>query len=115
MRQVGVLAAAGLVALEKSPALLHQDHANAKFLAEGLARIPGIRLDASRVKTNILVFDVSGTGMSSAEISEGLAARRVLASGVTPATMRMVTHYDVDRAGCAQALEAMEQVVRRRA
>ena len=113
MRQVGVLAAAGLVALEKSPSLLQQDHANAKFLAEGLARIPGIRLDAAAVRTNILVFDVSGTGMSSGEISEALAARRVLASGVTPTTMRMVTHYDVNRAGCALALEAMEQVLRR--
>ena len=113
MRQAGVLAAAGLVALEKSPSRLHEDHENARLLAEGLASLPGIRLDPSQVKTNIIIFDVSGTGMPSAEISERLAAYRVFASGVNSTQMRMVTHCDVDRAGCRRALEVMERVVRR--
>jgi len=77
-----------------------------------LARIPGIRMDASKVKTNILVFDVSGTGMTPAEISGKLAARGVYANGVNAVLMRMVTHQDVDRAGCERALEEMESVVR---
>ena len=59
MRQAGVLAAAGLVALEESPAKLLVDHANARFLAEGLARIPGIQVDPAKVDTNIVVFDVA--------------------------------------------------------
>jgi threonine aldolase len=113
MRQAGVLAAAGLVALEKSPSRLHEDHENAGFLAEGLARLPGIRLDPSQVVTNIIVFDVSGAGMPPAEISERLAAYGVLASGVSSTRMRMVTHCDVDRAGCERALEAMERALRR--
>jgi threonine aldolase len=58
MRQAGILAAAGLVALEESPAKLPVDHANAHFLAEGLAQIPGVRVDAGRVMTNIVLFGV---------------------------------------------------------
>ncbi|MGH9581297.1 MAG: GntG family PLP-dependent aldolase, partial [Terriglobales bacterium] len=92
MRQVGVLAAAALVALEKSPPRLHIDHENAKALAEALAKIPGIRLDPAEVVTNIIVFDVSGTGMTAEEISTKLKANRVIANGVGPYSMRMVTH-----------------------
>src|SRR5271157_5308450 len=65
MRQAGILAAAGLIALEKGPAHLKQDHANARFLAQGLAQIPGIKIDPDRVQTNILICDISGTGMTS--------------------------------------------------
>jgi threonine aldolase len=111
MRQVGVLAAAGLVALERSPSRLHIDHENARFLAHGLANIPGIQLDAEQVKTNIIVFDISQTGMTSGELSQALAAHGVYINGVTPATMRIVTHYDVDRAGCERALQVMERVL----
>ncbi|MGH9358825.1 MAG: threonine aldolase family protein [Candidatus Acidiferrales bacterium] len=111
MRQVGVLAAAARVALEESPKRLHIDHANAKFLAEGLAEIPGISIDSSKVVSNILFVDVSGSGFTSFELSLRLAAQKVLANGVTPASMRMVTHCDVDRAGCKRALQTMRQVL----
>jgi threonine aldolase len=111
MRQVGVLAAAGLIALEEGPKRLHIDHANAKFLAQGLAEIPGIKIDASKVVTNILFFDVSGTGLTSTEISKRLRAQGVLANGQSPERMRMVTHLDVDRAGCERALEVLREVV----
>src|SRR5215467_11444812 len=113
MRQAGVLAAAGLIALEKHPARLHEDHANAKFLAQGLAEIPGIAIDPAKVVTNILVFDISGTGMDSAEFTRRLGARNVLANGVSPTAMRMVTHMDVDRAGCRQALEVVREICKR--
>lgn len=109
MRQVGVLAAAGLVALENGPKRLQEDHANARFLAEGLARIPGIKVDVNRVQTNIIILDIRGTGFTSAEFSARLKERGVLASGVTPETMRMVTHLDVDRVMIEQALEIIEQ------
>ncbi|HLI29851.1 MAG TPA: low specificity L-threonine aldolase, partial [Terriglobia bacterium] len=111
MRQVGVLAAAALVALEESPKRLHIDHANAKFLAEGLAEIPGITIDPSKVVSNILFLDVSHSGFTSFEISQRLAAQKVLANGVTPTSMRMVTHCDVDRAGCERAVQVMRQVL----
>jgi len=110
MRQAGVLAAAGLIALEEHPRLLRRDHENARFLAQALARIPGISIDPRAVETNILIFDISGTGLSTAEFSARLKSRGVLFNGVNTREMRIVTHYDVDRAGCERALEAIEQV-----
>jgi len=112
MRQAGVLAAAGLIALLETPKRLHVDHENAKFLAERLAEIPGIKIDPAKVFTNILFIDVSGTALASPAISKQLAAKGVLANGVTPETMRMVTHYDVDRAGCERALQVLREVLR---
>jgi threonine aldolase len=106
MRQAGVLAAAGLIALEDTPQRLPDDHANARFLAEGLARVPGIQIDPRKVATNIVVFDVGGTGRASAEISARLKARGVLINGINERVMRAVTHYDATRADCAQAIEA---------
>ena len=76
MRQAGILAAAGLIALEQGPAKLATDHANAKFLAEGLAQIPGFKIDPAKVQTNILICDISGTGMTSAELSQAAARAR---------------------------------------
>jgi threonine aldolase len=94
MRQVGILAAAGLIALEESPTRLHQDHENARRLAEGLAEIPGIAINLEKVVTNIVIFDVSATGKSAALISEQLAGNGVLAIGFGT-SIRMVTHCDV--------------------
>ena len=111
MRQAGVLAAAGLVALEETPRRLSDDHANAKFLAEGLSRIRGIQVDAAKVATNIVVFNVSGTGLVSADISLRLKQRGVLINGINEREMRAVTHYDVDRAGCETALGAIAEAV----
>ncbi len=111
MRQVGVLAAAGLIALEDTPKRLPADHANARFLAEGLAQIPGIQADPEKTPTNIVIFDVSGTGSTPAEISARLKDRGVLINGINERQMRAVTHYDVDRAACARALEAVSEAV----
>ena len=111
MRQAGVLAAAGLVALERSPARLHEDHANARHLAEGLARLAGVRVDLRKVQTNIVIFDVSGTGRSAAEISASLAARQILANPTGKHEMRMVTHCDVDRGGIERALAMFGEIL----
>ena len=81
MRQAGVLAAAGLIALEKMPARLKEDHDNARLLAEGLAEIKGIKIDAKKVRTNILVFSVVGTGMDTAEFSRKLGETESSGSG----------------------------------
>jgi threonine aldolase len=110
MRQAGILAAAGLIALEHGPAKLKTDHANAKFLAQGLASIPGFKIDPAKVQTNILICDISGTGMTSADLSKRLRERGVLANGVGPQAMRFVTHLDVSREQCAKALEIVAAV-----
>jgi threonine aldolase len=111
MRQVGCLAAACLIALEEMPQRLCEDHENARFLADGLARIPGIEIDPRRVATNIVVFDVRGTRLAPVEISSRLRDRGVLMAGINERQMRAVTHRDVDRASCAQALDAMAGAV----
>jgi threonine aldolase len=111
MRQAGVLAAAGLIALEESPKRLHIDHFNARFLAQELAQIPGIKIDAAKVVTNIVFFDVSGTGLTGYEISRLLAAQGILANATNAQSIRMVTHLDVDRAGCERAMKVLREVV----
>jgi threonine aldolase len=110
MRQAGILAAAGLIALEQGPKRLHEDHANAKFVAERLAKIRGIQIDVATVQTNILVFDISGTGMTTSEFSQRLAEKNVLANGINPEVMRFVTHLDVDRAACEHAIRVIEEI-----
>jgi threonine aldolase len=112
MRQAGVLAAAGLIALEEGPKRLAEDHENARFLARGLAEIPGIQVETDKVVTNILFFDVSGTGLTAAQVSQRLKAENVLANPYDSKLIRMVTHLDVDRAGCERALQILRQMVK---
>ncbi|MBX3290174.1 MAG: low-specificity L-threonine aldolase [Acidobacteria bacterium] len=96
MRQAGVIAAAGIVALERSPGLLHADHANARRLAEGIAELRGISIDVEKVVTNIVIFNIAETGKSSAEICEALKNEGILAIGFGD-SIRMVTHFDVSQ------------------
>jgi threonine aldolase len=97
MRQAGVLAAAGLVALEHGPTRLQTDHDHAQILATRLARIPGIALDPSKVATNIVIFSVKPSGLSSAEFLSKIASNGVLAVPIDAHRVRMVTHLDVTR------------------
>jgi threonine aldolase len=108
MRQAGVLAAAGIVALTETPARLHEDHDNARRLASGLAELTGIRIDPETVVTNIVIFDVLKTGLAANEICAHLQERGVLASGFG-SSIRMVTHYDVSRADIDTALNALKK------
>jgi threonine aldolase len=111
MRQAGVLAAAGLVALETGPKRLPIDHENAKFLAQELARIPGIRLNPARVQTNIVIFDVRETGLSSADFLAALAKRGALGVPIDQEKIRMVTHLDVNRSEVEQAAAGVRRLV----
>lgn len=104
MRQAGVLAAAGLIALEEGPKRLHEDHATARLLAEGASQIPGITIDLATVQTNIVICNVSGTGKTSTEISAELKTAGVLAGTVNPQLIRFVTHLNVSPAQCERAL-----------
>ncbi len=109
MRQSGILAAAGLIALEQMPLRLHEDHANARLFAAGLAQMPAIRVEHAEPASNIVIFDVAATGKSSREISEALQARGVLINGFSPTAMRAVTHYDVSRDDCKEALAVLAE------
>jgi threonine aldolase len=111
MRQAGVLAAAGLIALEENPKILHRDHENARHLAEGLAQIPGIALDPTKVVTNIVIFDVRATRRTAPDICAALAHSGILCAPFAKFSIRMVTHYDVDRAGIDRAIAAVGAVL----
>ncbi|HLF49774.1 MAG TPA: GntG family PLP-dependent aldolase [Methylomirabilota bacterium] len=109
MRQVGVLAAAGLVALETMVERLAEDHAHARRLAEGVARLPGCRVDLTKVQTNIVIFRVEREG-GVAELVTGCLARKVKIHQIGPAAIRCVTHKDVDRADIDRALNAFREI-----
>jgi len=111
MRQAGVLAAAGLIALEEMPKRLGEDHSNAQLLAQGLAATPGIQARPEKTPTNIVVFDVSATELKGPQISSSLKDRGVLINPIDDRRMRAVTHYDVTREQCLAALEALREVV----
>ncbi len=111
MRQAGVLAAAGLVALEEGPKRLHVDHENAKLLAEGLAKIPRISIDPAQIQTNIVIYDIEQSGISSSEFLQRLAQRKVLGGAVDARKIRMVTHLDVNKRDIEQAVQIIAQVV----
>jgi threonine aldolase len=115
MRQVGVLAAAGLVALKETLPALAEDHANARTLAMGLAQFPGITIDPESVATNIVIFDISGTGFSTAEFTQALKARGVLANGINAREMRMVTHYDVSAGDIDRTINIVRDILKKEA
>ena len=110
MRQVGVLAAAGLIALENGPKGLALDHANARLLAEALASTDGVEIDLESVETNIVIFRLkAGTG--AAELVTRLRVRGVLAGAFGPDAIRLVTHRDVSRKDCIDAAEALTEEI----
>lgn len=111
MRQVGVLAAAGLIALEEMPGRLAEDHANARLLAEGLAALPGVAIDPAKVVTNIVIFDIAATGIPVEEFVNSAKAGGVLLSGVGGTRVRAVTHFDVSRQDCEQAVEILAGIL----
>ncbi len=108
MRQAGVLAAAGLIALEQMPERLHEDHANARLLAEALSNIDAVSIDLDSVETNIVIFHLTGD-LSGEELVARLKTRGVLASAIGPKSIRMVSHHDVDRAACVTAAEVLTE------
>jgi threonine aldolase len=110
MRQAGVLAAAGLIALEEGPKRLVEDHANARLLAEALAHVEGVTIDLDSVETNIVVFRLV-SGSSAAELVAGLKARGVLANALGPDLVRLVTHRDVSRGQCINAAELLTEEI----
>jgi threonine aldolase len=113
MRQAGVLAAAGLIALHEMPKRLQEDHANARLLADAVAAQPdAAEIDLNSVQTNIVIFKLRGvdhkngdqnSGGDAAAFTAALKQKGVLVSAIGPHSIRFVTHYDVDRAACQKA------------
>ena len=112
MRQAGVLAAAGLIALEEMPARLGEDHANARLLAEAVAAHEAAEIDMETVQTNIVIFKLRGGG-DAAAFCAMLKANGVLASGIGPRVVRFVTHFDVGRVECARAAGVVGELLAR--
>ena len=111
MRQAGILAAAGLVALRENVARLGEDHRRARTLAEALSEVPGFRVDPDRVVTNIVIADVEPPERAG-EVLAALAQDGVLAGPMGHGRIRFVTHLDIDDAGLERALRALRRAVR---
>ena len=111
MRQAGVLAAAGLIALKEMPARLGDDHATARLLAEAIAAEPNAEIDLDAVQTNIVIFTLRNNG-DAAAFCAALKQKRVLASAIGPHSVRFVTHYDVDQAACKEAASIIVALLR---
>lgn len=110
MRQAGVIAAAGVYALENNVARMAEDHANARFFAERIAEIPGIEIDPEGVETNLVFFDVAGTGLDAAQLHDRLLEHGVRIGASSGTGMRAVTHLDVSREQLAEAAEILSTV-----
>jgi threonine aldolase len=113
MRQVGVLAAAGIYALENNIDRLAEDHENASFLAREIAAVDGLDINPQDVKTNILIFSCEDSGMKAAELVQKLKEAGVLCLTTGEYTIRMVTHLDVSREDCINAVAAIKEVAKK--
>ena len=111
MRQSGIIAAAGVYALEHNVDRMAEDHTNAKHLARRLAQIPGIDIDASGVETNLVFFDVSATGMTAPEITEAMKAKGIFIGASGETRMRAVTHLGITEAMIDEAADTLATVL----
>jgi threonine aldolase len=112
MRQAGIIAAAGIVALGEMTGRLAADHANARRLAQGIARIPGIAIEPERVRTNILYIDLVDRRFSDGEFLARLEEKGVRISHPGPARFRMLTHCGIGEAEIDAAIQALREVMR---
>jgi threonine aldolase len=113
MRQVGVLAAAGIYALENNIDRLAEDHENASFLAREIAAVDGLDINPQNVKTNILIFSCEDSGMKAAELVQKLKEAGVLCLTTGEYTIRMVTHLDVSKEDCINAVAVIKEVAKK--
>jgi threonine aldolase len=110
MRQAGIIAAPGIIALEKMVDRLDEDHRNAKLLAEGIAKIEGIAVDMERVQTNMVLLGISGLGVADEVFLSKLKENDVLALTTAKNKVRMVTHRGIEKEHIETAITAIENV-----
>jgi threonine aldolase len=111
MRQAGIIAAAGVYALEHHVARLAEDHAHARMLAQALAELPQVSLNPADVETNIVIFDVAGTGHTAKDIGERLEKEGVRVSAMGRTKLRAVTHLNVSRQDVERAIDVFRRVL----
>jgi len=111
MRQAGILAAAGIIALEKMIERLEEDHRNARALGEGLAKIEEIRVDLETVQTNMVYFDLKESGIDTYQFLPKLAKYNILGSPRPPTKVRLVTHYGISEEDIYTTIEAIKEIV----
>lgn len=111
MRQAGIIAAAGIVALEQMVDRLADDHVNARLLAEGIAGVPGLAIDLKRVQTNIVIFELVDERLSPVDFVAKLGQRGVKLLTIGDRKLRMVTHYGIERDDIEAALATVQQVM----
>ena len=111
MRQAGIIAAAGLYALDHHVERLAEDHENARIFATRIAEVPGIALEPGEIETNLVFFDVGGTGLAAGRLAKSLMTRGIRIGVEGNSRMRAVTHLDVDRSGAEEAAEAVARAV----
>ncbi|MEA4849119.1 MAG: low-specificity L-threonine aldolase [Clostridiaceae bacterium] len=112
MRQAGILAAAGLIALEKMSKRLHIDHENAKYLAKRLMEISGIKLDYDNVQIDMVFFDMEGTGVNSDKLKDELFKKGIKISSAEGGLMRFVTNNDVTREDIDYTIQCMKEIIK---
>ncbi len=110
MRQAGIIAAAGIYALDHHIERLREDHQNAKRLAMGLKEFKGVSINPNHVETNIVIFDISQTGITSSQLAEAMKAEGVLIHPTGKTQVRLVTHLDVSKEDIEIALKVFEKV-----
>jgi threonine aldolase len=111
MRQAGIVAAAGIYALDHHVNRLHEDHQNAKRLAMGLREIKGTSLNPDHVETNIVIVDISQTGKNASQVVEAMKEEKVLVLATGKTLIRLVTHLDVTREDIEIALKGFRKVL----
>jgi threonine aldolase len=111
MRQAGILAAAGLIALEEGPLRLHEDHANARLLADALATCERVEIDLPSVQTNIVLFALKGGGDAPALVAS-LKREGILCSAIGSHAVRLVTHFDVSREQCEHCAATLVRLLK---
>jgi threonine aldolase len=111
MRQAGIIAAPGIVALEKMVERLEEDHSNARLLAEGIAKVDGLKVDLDRVQTNMVLFDITGLGVADEQFLSSLKGKGVLGAAIAKHKIRFVTHREIEREHAEKTLNAIRSVV----
>jgi threonine aldolase len=112
MRQAGVIAAPGIIALEMMIDRLEDDHCNARLLAEGLSKMEGIKVDMKTVQTNMTMFDVTSLGVKADIFVKELKEHSILAGNVSKTRVRMVTHRGIEKEDIQKALTAIEETIK---
>ncbi len=111
MRQAGIIAAAGIYALDHHVERLKEDHQNAKRLAVGLKEFKGVSIDPKHVETNIVIFDVANTGMTAAQVADAMKKEGILTHAFGKTQIRLVTHLDITAEDVEKGLKRFEKVL----